>query len=277
MAITDNYEEENKICRLVCGDCIEVLKTIPDNSIDLIATDPPYLISATNGGGSINNVKKLNKSLKDLTTIDITKGYDIEEFGKEFIRVMKEINIYFWCNKVQIPDYFNFYVNRHKCKFDIICWHKTNALPTYSNKYLSDTEYLLYFRKGSGKCFPQSYEDAQTYYIAPINHKDKKLYGHPTIKPLDITEKIIRNSTRTGQLVLDPFMGSGTTGVAALQNNRSFIGIELNAQYFDIAKRRIDEVGQGASQIIGMTKQLSQEQTKETKRIPKHNLFKGIC
>ena len=51
MAITDNYEEENKICRLVCGDCIEVLKTIPDNSIDLIATDPPYLISATNGGG----------------------------------------------------------------------------------------------------------------------------------------------------------------------------------------------------------------------------------
>ena len=50
MTITDNYEEENKICRLVHGDCIEVLKTIPDNSIDLIATDPPYLISATNGG-----------------------------------------------------------------------------------------------------------------------------------------------------------------------------------------------------------------------------------
>lgn len=226
--------------KLLQGDCLELLKKVPDHSIDLIATDPPYLISATNGGGTINNVKKLNKSLADLKTVDITQGYDIELFGAEFIRVMKEINIYFWCNKVQIPDYFNFYVNKHKCKFDILCWHKTNALPTYSNKYLSDTEYLLYFRKGSGKCFPESYEDAKTFYIAPINHKDKKEFGHPTIKPLDITEKIIRNSTREGQLVLDPFMGSGTTGVAALNNNRNFIGIELDEGYFNIAKNRIE-------------------------------------
>lgn len=228
--------------KLLQGDCLELLKKVPDHSIDLIATDPPYLISATNGGGTINNVKKLNKSLADLKTVDITQGYDIELFGTEFIRVMKEINIYFWCNKVQIPDYFNFYVNKHKCKFDILCWHKTNALPTYSNKYLSDTEYLLYFRKGSGKCFPESYEDAKTFYIAPINHKDKKEFGHPTIKPLDITEKIIRNSTRESQLVLDPFMGSGTTGVAALNNNRNFIGIELDEGYFNIAKNRIENM-----------------------------------
>ena len=223
-------------------DCLNVLKNIPDNSIDLIATDPPYLISATNGGGTINNVKKLNQSLKDLTTVDITKGYDIEHFGKEFVRVMKEINIYVWCNKAQIPDYFDFYVKNHKCKFDIICWHKTNALPTYSNKYLSDTEYLLYFRKGKGKCFPNSYEDAKTFYVAPINHSDKKQYGHPTIKPLDITTKIIRNSTQKGQTVLDPFMGSGTTGVACINTNRNFIGIEIDKEYFDIAKQRIEGV-----------------------------------
>lgn len=229
--------------KLLQGDCLELLKNIPNKSIDLIATDPPYKISATNKGGTINNIKKLNKSLADLKTVDITQGYDIELFGEEFIRVMKEINIYFWCNKVQIPDYFNFYVNKHKCKFDIICWHKTNALPTYSNKYLSDTEYLLYFRKGSGKCFPESYEDAKTFYIAPINHKDKKEFGHPTIKPLDITEKIIRNSTRDGQLVLDPFMGSGTTGVACLNTGRNFIGIELDEGYFNIAKERIKSLG----------------------------------
>lgn len=234
--------KKNNICKLLNGDCLELMKNIPDNSIDLILTDPPYLISATNGGGTINNIKKLNKSLADLKKVDITQGYDIEHFGNEFIRIMKEINIYFWCNKVQIPDYFNFYVNKHKCKFDIICWHKTNALPTYSNKYLSDTEYLLYFRKGKGKCFPQSYEDAKTYYVAPINHKDKKDFGHPTIKPLDITEKIIRNSTREGQLVLDPFMGSGTTGVASLNNNRNFIGMELDEGYFDIAKNRIENL-----------------------------------
>lgn len=223
------------------GDCLEVLKNIPDNSIDLIATDPPYLISATNGGGTINKVKKLDQSLKDLTVVDITKGYDIEHFGKEFIRVMKEINIYVWCNKVQIPDYFEFYVKQHKCKFDIICWHKTNALPTYSNKYLSDTEYLLYFRKGKGKCFPETYEDAKTYYIAPINHSDKKQFGHPTIKPLDITQKIIRNSSKKGHTVLDPFMGSGTTGVASILENRNFVGIELDKGYFNIAENRINE------------------------------------
>lgn len=226
--------------KLLQGDCLELLKGIPDESIDLIATDPPYLVSSTNGGGTINNIKKLNKSLSDLKkNIDITQGYNIELYGEQFIRVMKQINIYLWCNKAQIPEYFDFYVKKHKCKFDIICWHKTNALPTYSNKYLSDTEYLLYFRKGSGKCFPQSYEDGKTFYIAPINHKDKKLYGHPTIKPLDITEKIIRNSTREGQLVLDPFMGSGTTGVACVNTDRKFIGIEIDKEYFDIAQKRV--------------------------------------
>lgn len=228
--------------KLLQGDCLELLKGIPDESIDLIATDPPYLVSSTNVGGTINNIKKLNKSLSDLKkNIDITQGYNIELYGEQFIRVMKQINIYLWCNKAQIPEYFDFYVKKHKCKFDIICWHKTNALPTYSNKYLSDTEYMLYFRKGSGKCFPQSYEDGKTFYIAPINHKDKKLYGHPTIKPLDITEKIIRNSTREGQLVLDPFMGSGTTGVACVNMDRKFIGIEIDKEYFDIAQKRINE------------------------------------
>ena len=227
--------------KLYNDDCLNILKSVPDKSIDLITTDPPYLISATNRGGTINNIKKLNESLKDLTTVDITKGYDIVGYGKEFIRVMKEINIYLWCNKAQIPEYFDFYVTQHKCKFDIICWHKTNALPTYSNKYLSDTEYLLYFRKGKGKCFPESYDDAKTYYIAPINHQDKKMFGHPTIKPLDITEKIIRNSSEIGHIVLDPFMGSGTTGVACINTNRNFIGVELDENYFKIAQERINK------------------------------------
>lgn len=176
--------------------------------------------------------------MQDLENANIANGYNIELFGKEFICVMKEINIYLWCNKAQIPNYFDFYVNQHKCKFDIICWHKTNAMPTYSNKYLSDTEYLLYFRKG--KCFPQSYDDAKTFYIVPINQKDKKIFNHPTIKPLDITEKIIRNSSKKGQLIYDPFMGSGTTGVACVNLNRNFIGGEINNKYFAIAKQRME-------------------------------------
>lgn len=230
-----NYKDSKGM--LFNDDCLNVLSKMDNNSVDLIVTDPPYLISATNGGGTINNVKKLNKSLEDLVDSNITNGYDIELFGKEFVRVLKDINIYLWCNKAQIPDYFNFYVNKLKCKFDILCWHKTNALPTYSNKYLSDTEYLLYFRRG-GICNPETYEDAKTFYIAPINHKDKKEFGHPTIKPLDITEKIIRNSSKEGDIILDPFAGSGTTCVAAKNLNRKYIGIELDKNYFNIAKER---------------------------------------
>lgn len=224
------------------GDCLEVMDTLINNGVkvDAIITDPPYDISASNEGGTINNIKKLNKSLKDLTDLSITQGYDISLFGDKAIQLMKNINIYFWCNKIQIPEYFNFWVNKHNCKFDILCWHKTNALPTYSNKYLSDTEYLLYFKKGKGCCFPKNYEDAKTYYIAPINHKDKKIYKHPTIKPLDITEKIIRNSTKENDVILDPFMGSGTTGRACKNLNRNFIGIEIDKNYFEIAKGRIE-------------------------------------
>lgn len=234
---------------LKCGDCLELLKNIPNGCIDLIVTDPPYEIVTIGGGGTVNDVKKLNKSLKDLETADIIKGYDIEAYNKEFCRVMKEINIYLWCNKKQIPSYFDFYVNRLKCKFDIICWHKTNALPTYSNKYLSDTEYCLYFRKGKGKCFPVSYESAKTYYVEPMNVQDKKKWGHPTIKPLHMIENFVLNSSREGDYVLDPFMGSGTTGVACVLNNRKFIGVELNEEYYNVARKRIQEAEEGVGQL----------------------------
>ena len=223
------------------SDCYNQIEKLIEQGIkvDCIITDPPYDISTTNRGGTINKVKKLNESLKEINLAKIDKGYDIEKFNSLFLKIMKNVNIYVFCNKIQIPEYFDFYVMKLKCKFDIICWHKTNALPTYSNKYLSDTEYCLHFKKGAS-VHPESYEDAKTYYIAPINHKDKKEYNHPTIKPLDLIEKFVRNSTKKDDLILDPFMGSGTTGVACKKLNRDFIGIELNKEYYNIAKERIE-------------------------------------
>lgn len=227
--------------KIVCGDAFELIKNIPDKSVDLIVTDPPYLLKKINKGGTVNDVKKLNKSLQELEAQNLINGYDIEEYGKEFLRVMKTPNIYIWCNKAQIPLYLDFYVTKHKCKFDIITWHKPNALPTYANKYLTDTEYLLYFHKGKGKCFPECYEDAKTYYVAPINHKDKKKYGHPTIKPLDFTMRLIRNSSKEGDLVFDPFLGSGTTAIASLSQGRRFLGYELNSDYVSLSVSRLSE------------------------------------
>jgi len=120
----------------------------------LIATDPPYNIGTINGGGSINTIKRFRDSLESLEKVNLIKGYDIEEYGEEFLRILKEPNLYFWCNKKQIPEYIDFYVNKHKCKFNILVWHKTNALPTYSNKYLTDCEYLLYFWGAEEKLTP---------------------------------------------------------------------------------------------------------------------------
>ncbi len=224
------------------GDCLEIMDVLIaiGVKVDCIITDPPYDVSATNGGGTINKIKKLNESLKDLTDLKIDKGYDIPLFNDKMCQLMKNINIYLYCNKVQIPDYFKYYVFEKKCKFDLIPWHKSNALPTYSNKYLSDSEYCLYFRKSGVSVHPQNYEDAKTYYIAPINQKDKKEFQHPTCKPLSEIERFIRNSTNEGDTILDPFMGSGTTGVACKRLNRNFIGIELDDKYFQIAKERIN-------------------------------------
>lgn len=223
------------------ADCMEVLTTLPKSCIDLIVTDAPYDIAITGGGGTVNTALKLDESLKDLTKIqDITCGYNIEALA-ELVNFIQggNINAYFWCNKKQIPDYFDAYVKKLDCKFEILCWHKHNALPTYSNKYLSDTEYCLYFHKGIGRTFPESYNDACTFWVEPINSKEKKEYGHPTIKPIKMIDRLIRNSSKKGDVVLDCFLGSGTTGVACLERNRKFIGIEINKTYFEVAKNRI--------------------------------------
>ena len=128
-----------------------------------------------------------------------------------------------------------------KSRFLIIIWNKNNALPTYNGKYLTDTEYCLYFfEPGYKLCHPDNYEDAKTLYQAPINNTDKQLYQHPTIKPLALCERLIKNSSKENDTVLDLFMGSGTTGVAARMHNRNFIGIEIDKKYFEIAESRIN-------------------------------------
>lgn len=218
-------------------DCMEMLKNIPDNSIDLIITDPPYDISCTGGGG--NQGHKISTMGKDLVNLNINTGYDIRKVGKEIVRVMKKMNVYFWCNKKQIPDYFDFYVKEQGCKFDILTWNKTNPVPTYSNKYLTDTEYCLYFRNG-GMCEPKNYEDAKTYWFDPINASDKQIWEHPTIKPQHMIEKLIRNSSKQGQLVMDLYLGSGTTAAACKKLNRNFIGSEINEKYYKIALDRVE-------------------------------------
>ena len=224
---------------LECGDCLELIKKVPDKSIDLIVTDPPYLIKNTKAGGNSELARSIQKMNDNIEQDNIVSGFDTAIFD-ECLRVMKKLNAYFWCNKEQIPMYLDYFVNKNGCSFDILCWQKDNATPLFNNKYLSDKEYCLYFRRG-GYCNPQSYDDAKTVWHRPINIDDKKEFEHPTIKPLSIIETLVRNSSTKGQTVLDPFMGSGTTGVACVDLQREFIGYEINPKYYEIAKRRIDD------------------------------------
>ena len=205
--------------------------------VDLIVTDPPYFIKSTRAGGKSELARSIQPMNDQLAQNRLTIGID-EVYLKAMWDVMKVPNIYIWCNGAQIPQYMDFFVKQRKCKMEIIIWRKTNAMPLFCNKYLSDKEYCLYFRRGA-YCQPPTYEQAKTVYEQPINAKDKRLYGHPTIKPLPIIRNLVENSSREGCLVLDPFMGSGTTAVACRELNRNFIGFEINPDYYAASLKRL--------------------------------------
>ena len=222
---------------IACGDCLELMKKIPDKSIDLVITDPPYEITANGSGGAFGKEKRSYhsevKTLSDGITNDVLE---------ELVRVMKKINIYIWCNTNQLRQYINFFEGIG-CTTDLLTWHKTNPVPTCRNKYLSDTEYLLYFRK-DGVPMYGSYNTKKKYYVTPTNKADKDKYGHPTIKPLDIIQNLVINSSKEGDIVLDPFLGSGTTAIAAANNGRHYIGFEVDMKYFEMSLKRLEETKQ---------------------------------
>lgn len=220
--------------KLLCGDCLELLKDIPDKSIDLVCIDPPYEFAQHGGGGAFGSRKR--EYHNELEADTLTKGFDTAVLD-ELVRVMRKVNIYIWCNKEQIKQYLDYFEGFN---MDLLTWHKTNPVPTCNNKYLSDTEYLLFFREKGVKVYG-SYQTKRKFYVTQTNKKDKDKYKHPTVKPVEIMENIITNSSQKGETVLDCFMGSGTTGVACVNTNRRFIGIEKEEKYFEIAKQRIKE------------------------------------
>lgn len=231
-----NYEL-NKIYN---EDCYEAIKKIPDKSIDLIVMDPPYEIE-THGGGHSPLAKQIQKQHQELYENNLHIGVN-NELLELLCQKMKKINICIFCNKKQIYQYLKFFEDKN-CLFDLISWHKTNAIPNYSFKYMTDTEYCLVFRKGKEmNRESENYEARKTWYMEPINVSDKLLYKHPTIKPLELVKKMIINHSVEGEVVLDPFMGSGTTAVAAKELGRNFVGFEISKEFYNIACDRINGI-----------------------------------
>ena len=227
--------ETNKI---YLGDAYQLIKEIPDKSVDLIVTDPPYKIDSLTGGGMLKE-KRIKNLMDELGENHLDIGIN-ESILDEFMRVMKKPNIYIWMNLKQLYFYLNYFVGKHNCNWNLIVWQKSNAMPLCGGKYLNDCEYCAYFYKGIK--LNTSYETAKTVYIKPINIDDKNKFQHPTIKPIEIIENLIKNSAGGGNssIILDPFCGSGTTCLAAKHLGCQYIGFEINEKYHKIATERLE-------------------------------------
>ena len=214
------------------GNAIEILKTIPNESIDCVVTDPPYKIITggdSNGKNSIRPKGILKGNRELMRTVP-----KFSEWLPELFRVLKDgTQSYIMVNSSNLLKMAN---EIEKAGFKIqnfLVWQKNNCTP--SQFYMKNCEYTIFFRKGKSK------------YINDIGgsktvHSFDNIIGnkvHPTEKPIDLMEFYINNSTNENETVLDPFMGSGTTGVACKNLNRQFIGIEMQEDYFNIASERV--------------------------------------
>ena len=219
--------------KLYNDDCLNVLKDIEDNTIDLVVTDPPYevITGGRNGGvkGKPSGILKENKQLmKSIPKVDL--------WLSECFRVMKDgTHIYIMTNTLNLTNYLNI-INGVGFKLhNLLVWNKNNTTP--NRWYMKNCEYVIFARKGFAKSINNP--SSQTVHNFDNIIGNKK---HPTEKPVDLMKLYVENSSQVGDTVLDPFMGSGSTGVACKELDRNFIGVELDKQYFDIAESRINNV-----------------------------------
>lgn len=222
-------------------DCYKAIKELESNSIDCIYTDIPYLY--TKGGVSELSQKssKMNfdkkKLYKELENIKNSINYEI---FNEFIRVLKKANIFIWCSRLQIIDIINFFRNKGYI-YNILVWTKNNPIPACNNCYLEDIEFCLHFKE-SGIKLNDGYHLKSKWYNSNTNTSDKKKFNHPTIKPYELVKRHLLHATKINDIILDPFLGSGTTAVVAKDINRQYIGFEINKVYFNIANNRLNKI-----------------------------------
>lgn len=233
---------------LYLGDCIEVMKKLKPSSVDLIFADPPYFLS--NGGLSIHSGKIVSV---DKGEWDKKENYkSTEEFTKSWLEACYRVlsnqgSIWISGTKHNI-----FEVERVMQKLgykiiNIIIWEKTDPPPLiYKNKFRFSYEFIIWAKKGRRYFFNyekmfqvNNQEMSDVWLLDAVGMSEKRFGYHPTQKPENLLHRIILATSKEGDTVLDPFLGSGTTCVVAKKLNRSFIGIEQNEHYYNIAKKRI--------------------------------------
>lgn len=248
---SERVEKENikelKEVMLIKGDCLKELKKIQNGGIDLILTDMPYIISKEGGfsqGGSWNNPKdgRYRKTPPKTEFGEWDKEpLDLDSLLKEFYRILKPSGTLIMFYDMYKIQELKECAERFKFKQPRLCiWQKTNPVPVNSKlNYLSNSrEYFISFVKGGKPTFNSQYDNG--FYSYPIC-SGKERTSHPTQKPLSLMNELVLKHSNEGEVILDCFMGAGSTGVSAICNKRKFIGIEKEEKYFEIAYNRIKE------------------------------------
>lgn len=235
--------------KLYRGDCLEKMRNIDSNSIDMILCDPPYG-TTRNKWDSVIPLDKLwdeyKRIIKDNGAIVL---FSSEPFTSELILSNLKMFRYdlIWV-KTQGSDFLNANRKPLKAHENILVFYK--HLPTYNKQYWYSTPYKCSNKKRihssnygtySTKIGSEGSEDGKRYPLSVLKFNSEKGL-HPTQKPVALLEWLIKTYTNENDIVLDNCMGSGSTGVACINTNRKFIGIELDDKYFDIAFNRIQDM-----------------------------------
>lgn len=212
--------------KLYNNECIEVMRDMRNDSVDLTLTDIPYEFVNREDNG----LRNLNKGLADVKT------FDLKEFLDEVTRVTRGTVIIF-CGKEQVSPIHEYFHRLPKGTVRQGIWKKSNPMPSNGQYvYLSGIENFVWYRKPGGTF--------NAHCKNPVlEHPSGSSKIHPTEKNHELLRELIIDNSNEGDIVFDPCFGSGSTGLVSLQENRKFIGIELDKRYFDIAKERLDNGG----------------------------------
>lgn len=223
-------------CILYNGDYRDVLKHIENKTVTLVHSDPPYIVHSGVQKSEWYDRIGVNKQQDTLDKANISDGFDKEAVFKELERICKTPNYQLWCSKKQFPELLNYAIDNGYSWQDIMLY-RNNALPNLNGKY-QDKDYCIHMWKG--RKITGDYKDKVTDYHWTIG--GRKEWNHPALKPVEPIIHMLKVGSDEGDVVLDMFMGSGTTGEACMRTGRKFIGIEKNKEYFNMAVKRIESI-----------------------------------
>jgi len=223
------------------GNSKVLIKKVKTSSVDFLFTDPPYNIAKYSTGNiALPGRKVINN---DLASWDLNE-FNPHEWSKEFLRVLKPKGNLAIFTSYNMLGKWHEALDDHFDTFQFAVWHKTNPIPKFQRSgFLNSCELIvLCYNQGHKWNFTKQNE-MHNFFEFPICMGNERLKDplHPTQKPVKLLKHLIKIATNENDIVYDPFMGVGSTGVAAKELGRKFIGAEIDKKYYESAKKRISE------------------------------------